>query len=277
MPPQESNQASNQPTSEPVIPIASIPTPTFTPPPVAPTPLPTTPPVPPVSPVNVPPASTDPKKSHLLPVLLGILLLVLIAAGGYAYYKWGQAPAEQSVVVLTPQPVKEEKKVEAIPTVSSPISLSSGGLGIVSFGSSTIDVIAKISSVYGTSTKDTGWTSSFSTYGTCPGKQIRVVEWGKLKVFFGDTVFGKQSFFHYEYTNNSTTTVGSGITTGTGLTLDVSEDLLKNLYPTAQITTDQNNTQWFTLGVNASTTASFLGTINNGKIASIAGGIQCGE
>jgi hypothetical protein len=208
-------------------------------------------------------------------VFLSLLLLILIGVGGYWYFRWNQpqVPPIPQPIVSEPIPTVPEKPVEPVPAISSPVSLSENGLGVVAFGSSTQEVVAKLSSLYGTSTKDTGLIDSFSVYGTCPGQKIRVVEWNMLRTFFGDTLYGKQKFFGYEYANATNTL--PALTTRQGLTVGVSEDLLHRLYPGVKVVTDHNDINRFDIQVSASSTIS--GTIENGKVAYLAGGIQCGD
>jgi hypothetical protein len=234
-----------------------------------------TPAVPPILATNTNPLLPPQHRSHTIAILLSLLLLILIGVGGYWYFRWNQ-PQPQPIsqpVVSEPVPVIPEKPVEPVPPISSPVSLLESGLGVVAFGSSTQETVAKLSSLYGTSTKDTGLIDSFSVYGTCPGKKIRVVEWNMLRTFFGDTIYGKQKFFGYEYAHATTTT--PVLTTGQGLTVGVSEDLLHRLYPGVKVTKDQNDINRFDIQVSASSTIS--GILENGKVTYLAGGIQCAD
>lgn len=72
------------------------------------------------------------------------------------------------------------------------IVLRGDGLGVVDLGATPVDAIAAVTTALGQPTRDTGWESSFSTYGTCPGEQIRGVEWDNLVLLFtdGDTAQG---------------------------------------------------------------------------------------
>lgn len=72
------------------------------------------------------------------------------------------------------------------------IVLRGDGLGVVDLGASPDAAIAAVTAALGAPTLDTGWESSFSAYGTCPGQQIRGVEWDHLVLLFtdGDTAYG---------------------------------------------------------------------------------------
>lgn len=60
--------------------------------------------------------------------------------------------------------------------------------GVVPFGTSVAAAVPALTRAFGRPTLDTGTGSSFGRYGTCPGTQLRVLEWGggALQVLFGD-------------------------------------------------------------------------------------------
>ena len=74
----------------------------------------------------------------------------------------------------------------------SALALRGDGLGVVDLGAAPDAAIAAVTAELGEPSADTGWESSFSSYGTCPGEQIRGVEWGGLVLLFtdGDTDHG---------------------------------------------------------------------------------------
>lgn len=76
---------------------------------------------------------------------------------------------------------------------------------LVNFGMGDEDAIAAITASLGPNTRDSGWVPSFSGYGTCPGDEVRGVEWGSFVMLFtkSDTAFssgGDPHFFSYYYT-----------------------------------------------------------------------------
>jgi hypothetical protein len=75
---------------------------------------------------------------------------------------------------------------------ASAIALRGDGLGVVALGARPDAAIAAVSAELGEPSVDTDWEPSFSTYGTCPGEQIRGVEWEGLVLLFtdGDTAQG---------------------------------------------------------------------------------------
>ena len=66
------------------------------------------------------------------------------------------------------------------------IALRGDGLAVVDLGAPPGDALAAVRAELGEPTLDTGWQPSFSTYGTCPGSQIRAVEWDGLVLLFTD-------------------------------------------------------------------------------------------
>lgn len=166
----------------------------------------------------------------------------------------------------------------AAPTSASNVSLKSNGLGIVNFGASSEQIIPQLTTVFGAPSKDTGWIDSFSTYGTCPGDKIRVVEWDRLRIFFGDTIFGTQKFFQWEYTGRDTTAQIPVIATDKGVTLEMSKSQVQSLYPQAQIMPWIENYEYMHLVPYNGTTHEYLGgTLQDSKVFWLSGGLQCGE
>ena len=68
----------------------------------------------------------------------------------------------------------------------SALALRGDGLGVVALGAAPDAAIAAVTAELGEPSVDTGWEPSFSAYGTCPGEQIRGVEWGGLVLLFTD-------------------------------------------------------------------------------------------
>ena len=72
------------------------------------------------------------------------------------------------------------------------IVLRGDGLGVVELGADPNAAVAAVTAALGEPTANTGWESSFSAYGTCPGEEVRVVEWDHLILLFtdGSTAYG---------------------------------------------------------------------------------------
>ena len=67
----------------------------------------------------------------------------------------------------------------------SAIALRGDGLGVVDLGASPDAAVGAVSAELGEPSADTGW-ETFSSYGACPGDQVRGVEWGGLTLLFTD-------------------------------------------------------------------------------------------
>jgi len=186
-------------------------------------------------------------------------------------------PSNRTVLATGVLTVKTQGSTSS--SVNTTLSLGANGLGVINFGASPEQVVQQLTALFGSPTKDTGWTNSFSTYGTCPGNQIRVVEWNRLRVFFGDTPFGTQKFFQYEYTGRDTINQTPIITTNKGVTLGTSKSQVQALYPQAQIMPSWiENYEYMRLVPYNNDTLEYLGgTLQDGKVFWISGGIQCGE
>lgn len=105
----------------------------------------------------------------------------------------GAEEDDDPTVVRPPSPTA----AAAAPAPSpSPVALAGrlSGNGIdlpdrlIEFGAAFDDVQPALVAAFGEPTEDSGVTSSFSSYGTCPGEQLRALEFagGALYVLFGD-------------------------------------------------------------------------------------------
>ena len=66
------------------------------------------------------------------------------------------------------------------------IALRGDGLAVAPLGARPDAAVAAVTAELGDPSRDTGWEPSLSSYGTCPGEQIRGVEWGGLVLLFTD-------------------------------------------------------------------------------------------
>jgi hypothetical protein len=64
--------------------------------------------------------------------------------------------------------------------------LQADGLGAVPFGTEAEEAVAAISEALGDPDEDSGWTPSFSGFGTCPGEQVRGLRWATMWVLMTD-------------------------------------------------------------------------------------------
>lgn len=203
-------------------------------------------------------------------VILGIAVVGIV---GYTVWSYQRAPAPAPIVRPMPAPAA------VVTTQPASTTLSAKGIGDTSFGTPANDVMNTLTILFGAPSKDTGSIESFSAYGTCPGQTIRVVEWGRLRVFFGDTVFGKNAFFHYEYTDRDSSAMTPVLAMNQDITLGSSESALKAAYPHAIVTPfEEGGWSSFVISSDQKTGASFGGNLGDThKIYWINAGIACGE
>ncbi|TVR25654.1 MAG: hypothetical protein EA389_08450 [Ilumatobacter sp.] len=79
--------------------------------------------------------------------------------------------------------------------------LRSGGLGAATFGAEPDGVIDYLASFLGSPTADSGWIDS-DEFALCPGEQIRRIEWGVLRLSFGDVssfASGRRHVYAWQY------------------------------------------------------------------------------
>lgn len=79
--------------------------------------------------------------------------------------------------------------------------LRGDGLGTATFGAEPEGVISYVSAFLGSPTRDTGWIAPDS-FALCPGDEIRRLEWGVLRLSFGDVSdfgVGRRHFYAWEY------------------------------------------------------------------------------
>lgn len=123
--------------------------------------------------------------------LLVLLVPVLVAVGcsdgddGAATTTTG-APSTTTGASAVDTTTAPDATTTAPEEVASGLVLRGDGLGVVTLGAPPEDAVAAVTADLGPPTLDSGWEPSFSTYGTCPGEQIRGVEWDGLVLLFTD-------------------------------------------------------------------------------------------
>ncbi|HEX4866356.1 MAG TPA: hypothetical protein VFV32_01895 [Acidimicrobiales bacterium] len=73
-----------------------------------------------------------------------------------------------------------------LPPEAAALVLRGDGLGLTTLGAPPEEAVAAVTAALGAPTRDSGWEPAFSEYGTCPGDQIRGVEWDHLVLLFTD-------------------------------------------------------------------------------------------
>jgi hypothetical protein len=165
---------------------------------------------------------------------------------------------------------------ETTTTVEAPaeIVLRGDGLGVVDLGATPDDALAAVTNALGAPTRDTGWEPSFSEYGTCPGEQIRGVEWDHLVLVFtdGDTAFGTgQHLFTWRITG-----APPALGTAMGLGYQATVADADELYPgdVEHIEADDPFPGFLTIAADGGSITAYL---DGEVITNLEAGTPCGE
>jgi hypothetical protein len=100
-----------------------------------------------------------------------------------------------------PAPAATEPPATTEPPAVRELNLRGDGLGTATFGAEPEGVVAYVSAFLGSPTRDSGWIAPDS-FALCPGDEIRRIEWGVLRLSFGDVSdfgVGRRHFYGWEY------------------------------------------------------------------------------
>lgn len=163
--------------------------------------------------------------------------------------------------------------------VAASLVLRDTGLGDAAFGADPGEVIAYFTSILGPPTADSGWADPFSSFGICPGTEVRGVTWADLTVLFSDdstVLSGRRHFFNYLYGPPFGASIQpEGMRTERGIGVGSSVADLLAAYPEAQVYPEDLYGPYFVINEEL---IGFLTTTElDGTILSFIGGIGCGE
>lgn len=135
-----------------------------------------------------------------------LLIVLALAAGPTAACSDEGDPVGSSTTTslgasTTAAPPQDTSTSDVTTTTVAPagdLVLRGDGLGVTDLGDEPGVAVEAVTAVLGAPTADTGWESSFGQYGTCPGGQIRGVEWDHLVLLFtdGETAYGSEGVQH---------------------------------------------------------------------------------
>jgi hypothetical protein len=142
-------------------------------------------------------------------------------------------------------------------------------------GAAPDDAVAAVTSALGEPTTDTGWQPSFSAYGTCPGEQIRGVEWDHLVLLFtdGETSYGRgQHLFSWRITGSPP---ALGTATGFGYRATAAD--AEELYPDAVevVPADDPFPAFLQIAADGGTITAYLDDAD--VVTNLEAGAACGE
>jgi hypothetical protein len=152
------------------------------------------------------------------------------------------------------------------------------GIGDARFGTTPDDVTAYMTSVLGAATADSGWLDAPSR--TCPGSEVRFVEWGDLHLLFSDdsnVSSGRRHFFAWSFgPPNGVEIVPAGMKTLAGIGVGSTVADIKAAYPAARIFGGDELSS-ASAALSDDLFAFLTDTTDTGTVISMLGGQGCGE
>lgn len=157
--------------------------------------------------------------------------------------------------------------------------LRQDGLGDAMFGADPDEVVAYVRSILGPPTADSGWADPLTTFGICPGTEVRGVTWGDLQLLFSDdsvVLSGRRHFFNYIYgPPYGPTADPSGMRTDRGIGIGSTVGELRAAHPEVQVYPEEIYGPFYV--VNENLTGFLTGVTDDDTVISVIGGIPCGE
>ena len=185
-------------------------------------------------------------------------------------------------IVTTTRPAPTTTTRPTTTTTLPAIQLRPDGLRLVPLGTPTEEAAAAVSEVLGPPTSDTGWISSSSDLGTCPGSIVRVIAWDSLRLYFSDgpTEYGEgESHFFYYVNSSAEAEAEVEVGTGEGVMLGDPVARLEAAYGD-RVHIDSSIAFGPTFVVDPAGPGILSGTLSlatsDGVVTSIAGGFGCG-
>lgn len=201
----------------------------------------------------------------------------------------GSSAAESDAPSAEPEPTQEGS---ATPAGDGP-RLTGDGVdlrdSVLLFGTAADQAIPVLQEALGEPSKDTGEIEPFSTYGTCPGSTLRVLEYGggALQLLFGDPEEGEQVLYGWALTSSgdpasvprASALVGDEATLEFGVGTTVGELQEQTGEDTFTISEDELTMDpAFTLADQSSGFRGFLsGTSPSDTVTFVDAGTPCGE
>lgn len=172
------------------------------------------------------------------------------------------------------------------PTPDAPVRLTGDGIEfptrVVVFGDTFAAVQPDLLRFLGAPTTDTGPIDPFSKYGTCPGKDLRVLEYdgGALQVLFATREGDREmTVFSWALTAASDTTPRASALIGDVTTFEFGPgttraELEAGLGRTLELVDDELTGPAFTVKDQS---GGFFGTFEGDRVFFVQGGTGCGE
>jgi hypothetical protein len=166
------------------------------------------------------------------------------------------------------------------PVPLSGLVLGSLGLGEAAFGEDAEVTVRYVASLLGSPTADTGWLETEQAAILCDRKMFRQVEWGVLRLEFGDTSPYRDDDLHFvgwDYgLDGRLGEEPQGIITERGVGLGSRVDELLAAYPTAQLFEGEEGNFPPTFTEASGLSGYTTGTGDSDVITVLEGGVRCG-
>jgi hypothetical protein len=168
--------------------------------------------------------------------------------------------------------------IEPVPLAG--LVLGAAGLGEAVLGEDTETTVRYVSSLLGSPTADTGWLETEEAMILCDRKMFRQVEWGVLRLEFGDTSpyrSDAEHFVGWDYgLDGRLGEEPQGLITERGVGLGSRVDELLAAYPAAQLFDGEEGTFPPTFTEADGLSGYTTGTADSDVITVIEGGLRCG-
>ena len=166
------------------------------------------------------------------PLLTAAALVLVVATAACSDDDTGGGAAPTTAATAEEGTGSTESSTTGDPTTTLPeeaveVVLRGDGLGVVALGAPPDEAVDALTEALGAPTRDTGWEPAFSEYGTCPGEQIRGVEWDHLVLLFtdGETELGEGEHLFAWRITGAPPAVGTANGFGFGATAADAEEL----------------------------------------------------
>ena len=168
-----------------------------------------------------------------------------------------------------------EEPTTTLPGAAEEVVLRGDGLGVAELGVPPEIAVEALTAALGPPTRDTGWEPAFSEYGTCPGDQIRGVEWDHLVVLFtdGSTAEGDgEHLFSWRLTG-APPALGTATGFGWGATATDAEEL----YPgnVERVPAEEPFPGFLLIEAEGGTITAYLD--EDDVVTNLEAGVPCGE
>ncbi len=188
------------------------------------------------------------------------------------------APAEVSTTTTSADEATPttEGSTSTTGATASELVLRGDGLGLVALGADPAEAMGAVVAALGDPSADSGWQPAGSSpYGTCPGTEVRGVEWGHLVLLFtnGTTPYGSEPHLFAWRITGSPPALG----TATGFGYQATAADAEELYPGAVevVPPDEPFPGFLRVAADGGTITAYLDEAE--VVTNLEGGAACGE